>query len=219
MTDMNTSPRDFNADSDALMGSTDTGDTNTGTKHRVGEKVRELANTAQSRAGEQVRTQLDTGKSRAASALREAASSLTNPQQESGDTVSRYIRTAGDQVQRAADYLENTDVREVVTDVERFARRQPALFLGGAFMVGLLAARVLKASRPNGSGEQDNWRGGAMYDRERSLDSYREPSSNFGAAGIGATGGAALGGAPLGDNTGLEDRTGLSGPTDPYANE
>ena len=44
-----------------------------------------------------------------------------------------------------------------------------------------------------------------MYDRERSLDSYREPSTNFGNA---STGGAALGGAMLGDNTNLGNRGG-----------
>jgi hypothetical protein len=186
------------------MGNTNGLDT-ASTKHRVGEKVREIANTAQSKAGDEVRTQLDSGKTRAASALRGVASSLLHPNEAGTDTVSEYIRTAGDRVQRAADYLENKDVREVVSDVEQFARRQPALFLGGAFMLGLVAARVLKSSRqPNSNmGGNDAWRSGSMYDRERSLDSYREPSSNFGSAGIGSTGGAALGGAMLGDNDNL----------------
>jgi len=203
MTDMNTSHRDYNADSDALMGNTDGLDTtNTSTTHRVGEKVREIAHTAQTKAGDEVRTQLDTGKTRAASALRGVASSLTNPNEGGNDAISQYIRTAGDRVQQAADYLENKDVREVVSDVERFARRQPALFLGGAFMLGLVAARVLKSTRRPGDMEgNDMWRTGSMYDRERSLDSYREPSTNYGNAGMGATGGAALGGAMLGDNT------------------
>ena len=209
MTDMNTSHRDFNADSDALMGNTDGLDTNTGARHRVGEKVREIAHTAQSKAADEARTQLDTGKTRAAGALRGVASSLTNPNEGGNDTISEYIRMAGDRVQRAADYLENKDVREVVSDVEGFARRQPALFLGGAFMIGLVAARVLKSSRqPRGMEGDENWRSGAMYDRERSLDSYREPSTNFGNAGMSSTGGAALGGAMLGDNAGMSGNRG-----------
>ena len=204
MTDLNASTRDFDADSDALMGSTERPDQQSTTTHRVGEKVRELATTAQSRAGEQVRTQLDTGKSRAATALRDVASSLHHPGELGEDTVSRYIRTAGDQVQRAADYLENKDVREVVTDVEQFARRQPALFLGGAFMVGLFAARVLKSSRDAGRpGDREHRDRNLVHDRERSLASYREPSTEYGGAGINAAGGAALGGAMLGDNDNL----------------
>jgi hypothetical protein len=34
----------------------------------------------------------------------------------------------------------------MIQEVERFARRQPALFLGGAFTLGLIAARFLKSS-------------------------------------------------------------------------
>jgi hypothetical protein len=34
----------------------------------------------------------------------------------------------------------------MVRNVEDFARRQPALFIGGAFMLGLLGARFLKSS-------------------------------------------------------------------------
>jgi len=231
MTDLNTSTRDFDADSNALMGATN-GDNDT--TSRVGEKVREFANTAQHRAGEQVRTQAEHGKTRAANALRDVAGSLMHPKEESADVVSKYIRTAGDQVQRAADYLENTDVRDVMTDVERFARRQPALFLGGAFMLGLVAARVLKSSRQsNGAMGGEQWTG-SKYDRERSFDAFREPSSNFGGATPVSAGGAAFGSAPLGDfddsqrthgalegeeNSWTDDTASRPSPTNPYANE
>ena len=36
----------------------------------------------------------------------------------------------------------------MVTQVEQYARRQPAIFLGGAFALGLLGARFLKSSNP-----------------------------------------------------------------------
>jgi hypothetical protein len=191
MTDMNTGRRDFNADSDALMGRTAETESTTG---HIGEKVREFAHTAQQQAGEQVRTQLDSGKTRAASALRDAAESIAHPNELGADAVNRYIRTASDQVRRAADYLENRDVRQMMSDAEGFARRQPAMFLGGAFMLGLVAARVLKSTRQGGSYGMDSRLGsGSMYDRERSLNSFREPGSQYG--------GAALGGAGLGDST------------------
>ena len=37
-------------------------------------------------------------------------------------------------------------MRNAVSSTERFARREPLFFLGGAFVVGLLAARFLKSS-------------------------------------------------------------------------
>jgi len=53
-------------------------------------------------------------------------------------------------VQRAANYLRGKDVDQLVAETERFARRQPVVFLGGAFVVGLLAARFLKSSGSGG---------------------------------------------------------------------
>jgi hypothetical protein len=52
------------------------------------------------------------------------------------------------QVDRLSGYFRGKDIGEFAGDLEHLARRQPALFLGGAFAVGLLAARFLKSSRP-----------------------------------------------------------------------
>jgi hypothetical protein len=57
------------------------------------------------------------------------------------------------QVDRGAAYLRGKDLDDVVTDVERLARRQPAVFVGGAFMLGLLASRFLKSSAPRETSE------------------------------------------------------------------
>ncbi len=54
----------------------------------------------------------------------------------------------GGQVERLAKYLQQRDVRQLVTDAEDFARRSPAVFLGSAFVLGLAASRFLKSSRP-----------------------------------------------------------------------
>ena len=39
---------------------------------------------------------------------------------------------------------------EVLDEVQNFARQQPALFLGTAVLLGLVAARFLKSSTPDG---------------------------------------------------------------------
>lgn len=54
----------------------------------------------------------------------------------------------GGQVERLANYLNGRDMHQLVTDVEDFARRSPAVFLGSAFVLGLAASRFLKSSRP-----------------------------------------------------------------------
>lgn len=145
----------------------------------VTDKAREVAHEARQKAGEQVRTGLDLGKSRAAEALHGVAGSLHQSCQTNQDGATRYIKQAGDRVERAADYLERTDVREMVRHTEEFARRQPALFLGGAVALGVMAARFLKSSQrqqqQSDTGYEDTWQGmqsGQSYDRERPLGGY-----------------------------------------------
>ncbi|WP_411280287.1 hypothetical protein [Gemmatimonas sp.] len=117
----------------------------------LGDKVRGIASQAQEKTGAQVRSSVDAGKTRAASALHGVAQSLLGGAQDQEDGLGGYIRQAGEQVRRAADFLENTDARELTRRTEEYARRQPALFLGGAFALGLIAARFLKSSHRHAS--------------------------------------------------------------------
>jgi hypothetical protein len=73
-----------------------------------------------------------------------------------------------------SDQLRQKDVRELMSDVERFAQRQPTLFLGGAFALGLLGARFLKSSAPTENS-------GQMAGRTSYQDSYSgSPYARFG---------------------------------------
>jgi hypothetical protein len=63
-------------------------------------------------------------------------------------TISNLADTAAEQADRFAAYLRETDARQMLNSVEDMARRQPLLFLGGAFVVGVAAARLLKAGGP-----------------------------------------------------------------------
>lgn len=54
----------------------------------------------------------------------------------------------GDRAERAANYLRERDIRQLMSDTEDFARRSPGVFLGTAFVLGLAASRFLKSSRP-----------------------------------------------------------------------
>jgi hypothetical protein len=63
-----------------------------------------------------------------------------------------YSETAAEKLRTAADYFNTHDVNTMYRDVEGIARRNPAVFLGGAFALGFIAARFLRSSSP-GAGQ------------------------------------------------------------------
>jgi hypothetical protein len=102
--------------------------------------------------------QLDSQKERATDGLTAVAQAVrTTTQQlrnEHHDVVAQYVERAADQIERFSNALRQKHLNELVDDAQRLARRQPALFIGGSFALGLLAARFLKSSRHNG---HDQW--------------------------------------------------------------
>jgi ElaB/YqjD/DUF883 family membrane-anchored ribosome-binding protein len=102
------------------------------------------------RGKDQVRTRVDDQKAKVARTLSSVASSLktSSLDMQTGDAaaIGNVVDRVADQVERAANYLERSNAEEIVGGVERFARRNPALFIGAAFAVGLLGARFLKSS-------------------------------------------------------------------------
>lgn len=76
-------------------------------------------------------------------ALRQSTQHLRDQQHE---TIAKYVEQAADHVDRWCDQLRSKDVTEVFGDVQRLARRQPAVFVGSAFALGLIGARFLKSS-------------------------------------------------------------------------
>ena len=123
--------------------------------------------------------QLSTSKERAtdglgslAQAVRQSTQPFRDNQQ---DTVAQYIEKAADQLDRFSTSLRERDINEIVDDVQRFARRQPALFIGAAFAAGMLAARFLKSS----SNDRDY---PAMPQYGQRQTRYGTPSSTTGPA-------------------------------------
>ena len=103
------------------------------------------------RMKERATTQLTTQKDRAtdgigtlAQTVRQTTERLRDEQHE---TVAEYVEKAAEQLERLSNSLREKDVNELLQDAERLARRRPALFIGGSFALGLLAARFLKSSR------------------------------------------------------------------------
>ena len=97
--------------------------------------------------------QLTTQKTRATDALGSVASALrqsSQPLRDNNQTMlADYAGKAADQLEQFSTRFRERDLTELMDDARRFARRQPALFVGAAFAAGVLAARFLKSS-PNG---------------------------------------------------------------------
>jgi hypothetical protein len=100
-------------------------------------------------AAEQAQPRLERGKDEVVQTLTSTAEALRRTGAEMTDQdarVGRLADDAADQAERVAQFLGSRDLGEIVSEVEGFARRQPALFLGAAFCIGLAGARFVRTS-------------------------------------------------------------------------
>lgn len=70
-------------------------------------------------------------------------------------TAAKYGETLADQIENLSGYLERGDFRTFASDLQTFARRNPTIFVAGAFGLGLIAARFIKSS-PRSIGNNKN---------------------------------------------------------------
>ena len=108
-----------------------------------------VASEARDQAGELVNRTKDQTAQRLtslANVLRQAGQQLES---EDAAGFGRYAGLAADQVEKASGYLSGKDLGELVRDTQTFARRHPDLFLGGAFIAGVMVARFIKSSAPS----------------------------------------------------------------------
>jgi hypothetical protein len=108
-----------------------------------------------------------------AEALRRTTEHLRSEDQQ---RIAGLTETVARQVDQVANYLRSKDAHAMRQDVENLARRQPALMLGGALVLGLIGARFLKSSERN---RGDRRIGDGGYGRERGYGytGYNQPFS------------------------------------------
>jgi hypothetical protein len=112
------------------------------------ETAEQLKNAAVEGA-EQLRQQADSAKEHALHRIRRVGSALKSAGdglRQEDEFVGRYAERAAEKLDQVAEYLSSTEPRALVRDAEQFARAKPALFFGGAFLLGLAAGRFLKSS-------------------------------------------------------------------------
>src|SRR3982751_1125625 len=131
---------------------TDTRDTGTNQRSSGSENRQTLADQLR----EQASTRFTGGKDRAVHGLTSLADAVRQTGQQLRDKdqagIATYVESLADQATQFSESLGNKDVGEIVDDVQRFAHRRPALFLGLSFGLGVAGARFLKSSRPRQRG-------------------------------------------------------------------
>ena len=113
----------------------------------AGDAIGQVKDKAGSVLDEQ-KTTLASGVASVADSIRQVGENLGN----TGDNnqvaafAGKYGESLAGQIEKLSTYLDEKELRELASDVEQFARRNPLLFVGGAFALGVLAARFLKSS-------------------------------------------------------------------------
>jgi len=118
------------------------------------QQAKQTTNEVVSQVQQQANSQINRQKETAASEL----STVVNAVRRFGETlnneghgpIARFAAQYGDKaannLDRAARYLREQDPKQLLNDVQNFGRRQPALLIGGAFLLGFAGARIIKSS-------------------------------------------------------------------------
>ena len=111
----------------------------------------EVVDQVQQQAG----SRIDRQKDEAAGELQKLAGAVRNLGDQLGPNqgpiaqyAAEYGRKAADGLDRLTNYLRTKDTKALVTELENLGRRQPAVLIGGAFLLGLAGARFFKSSMP-----------------------------------------------------------------------
>lgn len=136
---------------------------NTNAENGGGQELKKQAGSAVEQVKEKAAGVLDEQKGKVTSGLSDVADSIRKVGENLGgaenenaiaQTTARYSDLMARKIEGLSGYLENADIRDLGRDVQKFARQQPTLFVGGAFLLGILAARFLKTSSPDGNSTQ-----------------------------------------------------------------
>lgn len=170
-----------------------------GKREPIVEQAKHALTNVAGQAREQVTHRIDVRKDRAVEKISDVAGAIRETSEKLdgmgplGDVAGR----AAEGIERLARSFEGKQVTDIVRDVERFARREPAIFLGAAFAAGLIGGRFLRssarrvesASRGERGERDDSWMEDVQYgDGFLSPDDLEDyESRRFGGQGFGSS--------------------------------
>lgn len=116
-----------------------------------------------SSAIDRAHSEVDARKGAAATQAKSVSSAINRAAGELDDGAPAWLKSAfekgAEQIQRLAETIEQKDSRQLVDEVNGFARRSPGTFLLGCAAAGFAAARVLKAGGDAGASPGDKGMG------------------------------------------------------------
>jgi len=168
------------------------------------ESARELAANAGEQMGEKVKAAVADQKSAGADYVGNIAEVVRRASYEFDSQLPQaghYIRQAAAQISNVSDALRTRDISELASNVQDFARKQPAAFFGAAVLAGFAAVRFFKSvpERNGDSGMTRSNTGGQMASHTGS--SY---GSTGGLYTGGSTGSSSYSGGSTPGTTGLQ---------------
>lgn len=138
------------------------------------DEVRHKADDLAHKAGETAKEQIDRQKEQAVGRLSHVSGALRSTsdhlRHEDESSIARYVDEVATQVDRFVGYLDEKSAGDLLRDTRQLARRDPALFLGGAALLGLIGARFVRSSERNGGRQMADRRAPA---RERDADELK----------------------------------------------
>ena len=128
-----------------------------GTGGAAGE-LRSDAQELTSKAANRIYGEVDARKGDAAEQAKSVSNAIQTAAGELDENAPTWLKSAfqqgADQIQRFAETIEQKDSRQILNEVQSFARERPALFLGACAAAGFAAARIFKAGGEERASQQ-----------------------------------------------------------------
>jgi hypothetical protein len=181
MTMPDTESRAFPADSAGQQGGGSAREQIRDMKEQVVVQAKNTLQQARDRAG----SSLGESKGQVADQFRTIADALRRTTEhlrsEDQQRIAGLTETVARQIDQVSDYLRNKDARAMRQDLEDLARRQPAVMIGGALVLGLIGARFLKSSERRG-GRRFGDAGQSGRERSSGYTGYSQSGGGYGGA-------------------------------------
>lgn len=119
------------------------------------ESGRDIASKSIEAIGERTRTatagyksDISAGLHTLADGLRQTSSTVQDAAEDKPISTAgaKYIEDIAKKIEAVSDYFERSEAGDVVQDLKGFARRNPTVFVGGAFALGFALSRLLRSA-------------------------------------------------------------------------
>ena len=150
-------------------------------KQRVKEGASEAIGEVRQQARSAVKEQQDYAAERLSSVSEALHDSANRLREDEATAFASLIEQAADRIDNFSQYLREQDIRDMIDAAQHWARRNPVLFLGGSFVLGLVIARLVKSTSQayEVNDEYEGMNDGSSY-QPRDVSSTRFGSEQYG---------------------------------------